>query len=133
MEVILKMPFFTFSNAKIQFERKELTWRSYTTKEVLSTIWKVKLIDKKKFARVALNEKSEPFMLHIAALEAPLAGMTIHLLWAAQIVTLKQDESLIKVPPEYVDYADVFSFDLAMELPKNIGINKHAIKLQDNK
>ena len=28
---------------------------------------------------------------------------------------------------------DVFSFDLAMKLTKNTGINKHAIELQDSK
>ena len=48
-------------------------------------------------------------------------------------MALIQDEAPTKVPPEYADYADVFSFDLAMKLPKNIGINEHAIELQDDK
>ena len=30
-------------------------------------------------------------------------------------------------------FFQIFSFDLAMELPENTGINKHAIKLQDDK
>ncbi len=34
---------------------------------------------------------------------------------------------------EYSDYADVFSLDLAMELPENTGMNEHAIKLIDRK
>ena len=74
-------------------------------------------------------------MVHVAALEAPLvsAEMTIHPAQAAQIVALRQDEASTEVPPEYADYADVFSFDLAMELPENIGINEHAIKLEDGK
>ena len=78
---------------------------------------------------MVLDEKSETFVIHIAVLEALLAGMTVHLLWAAQVAILKQDEALTKVPPEYADYANVFSFDLTMELPKNTCINKHAIKL----
>ena len=34
-EVVLGMPFFTFSNADVQFIEKELTWRSYTTAKAL--------------------------------------------------------------------------------------------------
>ena len=129
MEVILGMPFLALSNADIQFAEKELTWRFYTVAEALPTTKRVKLIDKKKFAKAALDEQSETFMVHIAALEAPLAGMAIHSLRAAQISALIEDEAPIKVPPKYADYADVFSFDLAMELPENTGINEHAIEL----
>ena len=52
---------------------------------------------------------------------------------AAQIACLKQDKTPTEVPSEYIDYYDVFSFDLAMGLPKNTSINNHAIKLQDDK
>ena len=52
---------------------------------------------------------------------------------SAQILALIQDEAPTKIPPKYANYADVFSFDLTMELPKNTGINKYAIKLQDDK
>ena len=74
-------------------------------------------------------------MIYVSALEAPLgsAEMTILPARAAQIAALKQNEALTKVSPKYADYADVFSFDLEMELPENTGINKHAIKLQDGK
>ena len=57
----------------------------------------------------------------------------MHLAWAAQIAALRQDEALTEDPPKYADYADVFSFDLAIELPENTGINKHAIKLEIDK
>ena len=33
------------------------------------------------------------------------------------------------IPLEYADYADVFTPNLAMKLPENTGINKHAIEL----
>ena len=80
-----------------------------------------------------MDEESETFVVHVAAVEALLAGMAIYPLQKAQISGLIQDEAPIKVPPKYADYADVFSFDLAMELPKNTGINEHAIKLQNGK
>ena len=95
----------------------------------MPTTQRVKLIDKKEFAKPMLDKESETFVMHVAALEAPLAGMMIYPLQVAQIAALKQDEAPIKVPPKYVDYANIFSFNLAMELPKNTGINKHAIKL----
>ena len=57
----------------------------------------------------------------------------MHLLQAVQTTALKQDKALIKVLSKYTNYADVFSFDLAIELPENTGINKHAIKLQRGK
>ena len=72
-------------------------------------------------------------MVYVAALEAPLARMAIYTSWAAQISALIRNEAPIKVPSEYTDYADVFSFDLAIKLPENIGINKHVIELQDGK
>ena len=41
--------------------------------------------------------------------------------------------ALIKISAKYSNYVDVFSFDLAIELPKITDMNKHAIKLIDGK
>ena len=135
MEVVLGMPFLTLSNANIQFAEKEPIWRSYTAAEALPTTKRIELIDKKEFAKATLDEESKTFVIHIAVLEALVesAEMTIHLAQAAQIAALWQDEAPTKVPPKYAHYADVFWFDLAMELPENTGINKHAIKLEVGK
>ena len=103
----------------------------YTTKKALLITSRVEIIYKKEFASVAVNEESQTFVLHVVALKAPLAKMTIHYLQATQIAALKQDEAPTKVPPEYVNYADIFSFNLAIELAENTGINKYVIKLQD--
>ena len=129
------MPFFIFSNGGIQFAEKELTWRFFTTAKALLTIKRVELIDKKKFAKAALDKKSKTFVIHVAALKALLGSreMTIHLTRVAQIAALKQDEAPTKVPSEYADYADIFSFDVAIELPENNNINKHAIELEVGK
>ena len=72
-------------------------------------------------------------MVHVAALEALLVEMIIYFSQEAQILAIIQDEAFIKVSPKYADYADVFSFDLAIELPENTGINKHAIKIEKGK
>ena len=133
MMVVLGMLFFTFSNANIQFAKKELNWRSYIAAKALTTTKWVKLIDKKEFAKAVLDQESENFVMHVAALKVPLARMTIHFSREAQILALIQDKTSTKVPPKYVHYADVFSFDLAIELPKNININEHAITLQNGK
>ena len=133
LEVALEMPFLTLSNAEIQFAKKELTWRSYTAAEALPTTKRIELINKKEFAKAVLDEESETFMVHVTALKAPLAGMAIHPSREAQISTLIQDKAPTKIPSEYADYADVFSFDLAMEFPENTSINEHAIELQDGK
>ena len=59
--------------------------------------------------------------------------MIIHIAKAAQIAALKQDVAPTKILPKYADYANTFSFDLAMELLENTGINKHGNKLEVGK
>ena len=133
MEVVLRMPFLALNNADIQFAEKELIWRSYTAAKALPTTKRVTFINKKEFAKAALDEESETFVVHVTALEALLAEIAIHLSQEAQIFALIQDKTPTKVPPKYANYADVFSFNLAMELPENTGIKEYAIELQDGK
>ena len=135
MEMVLRMPFLTLSNADIQFGEKKLTWGSYIAAKALPTTKQVELIDKKEFTKAALDEKSQTFGVHVAALEALLwsAEMMIHLAQAAQIAALKHNKAPTEILSKYTDYADAFSFDLAMGLPKNIGINDNAIELEEDK
>ena len=72
-------------------------------------------------------------MVHVAALKTLLVGMAIHPSRKTQISALIQDKAPTKVPPKYADYANVFSFNLAIELPENTGMNQHSIELQDGK
>lgn len=53
--------------------------------------------------------------------------MPIHLFWAFLLAALQLDKIFIKIILEYINYANVFSADLTIELPKNTGINKHII------
>ncbi len=84
MEVVLEMPFLVLSNADFWFGVEELTWRSYTIVEALPTTSRVKLIDKKEFAKAALDGNYETFVMHVAALEVPTI-MPIHPSRASQL------------------------------------------------
>ena len=82
MEVVLGMPFLPLSNIKIQFDIKSFIWRSYSTDKALPITKRVELINKYEFAKAALNENSETFIVHIAALGVlgakKVAGMPIY-------------------------------------------------------
>ena len=71
------MPFLIFSNANVSFLEQEFTWRSYITAKTLPTTKKVELINKKEFAKAALDENFETFVVYVATLEAPLARILI--------------------------------------------------------
>ena len=62
------MPLLTLGNADIQFVKKELTWKTYTTKDTLSTTRRVELSSKKEFGKVALDENLEAFVVHVSSL-----------------------------------------------------------------
>lgn len=127
MEVVLEMSFLPLSNANVKFaELKMLTWRFYTTAEALPTTNEVKLIDKREFAKTALDENSKIFVIHISALEATKGMYSSQ---AIQIAALQWDKTLTKVPAKYFNSANVFSFDLVIELPENIRINEYVSKL----
>ena len=73
MKVVLEMPSFIFNNADIQFVEKEPTWRSYNAKKALPITQKVELINKKKFAKTALDENIEAFVVQVASLISKIA------------------------------------------------------------
>lgn len=90
---------------------------------------------------MVLDEHFKTFVVYLVALKAPLTEMTIHFLQKAlitcddlvQVIALWQNEVPIKILPKYANYADIFFYDLAVELPENTGINKYAIKLEKSK
>ena len=125
------MFFLALSNANIQFVAERLTWRSYTAAEAIPTARRVELIDKHKFAKAALDDNSETFVVHVAALEA--SEPAVHPSRAPLLAALQHGKALTEIFLEYSDYADVFSFDLAMELLENTCINEYAIELVRSK
>ncbi len=78
MEMVLGMLFLTFNNTDFQFGAEELTWRSYTIVETLPTTNRVKLIDKREYAKTTLDGNSETLVVYVIILEIPTA-MPIHL------------------------------------------------------
>lgn len=62
------MSLLAFSNANIQFDKGLLTWKLYIASEVLCTTKQVELVDKKQFARAAMNENVEVLVIDLAFL-----------------------------------------------------------------
>ncbi len=130
IEVVLGTPFLSLNNTNVEFaELGKLTWRTYTAVEALLTTSWVKLINKREFTRAVLDENLETFVVYVSALEA----MMIYPSRAAQIAALQWDKAPTEIPAEYPNLADVFSSDLAIELPENTNLNEHAIKLVEGK
>ncbi len=130
-EIVLGIPFLTINNVDVDFQARDLQWRSYTIEDVLPTTRRVELIRKKEFAVVALDPEYEAFIVHVAALSVDLRD-EVHPSRRAQIAYLKADVASIKVPSEYADFANVFSQKLAVELSEHTEINDHAIELADD-
>ena len=127
-EVVLGMPFLTLSNVNVQFVEKKLTWRFYTTAKALPTSKWVELIDKKEFAKVALDENFKIFVVHIASFNLVLE---IYPDREAQITSLLTKE--VKIPEEYLDFTDVFLEKKALVLPERTELNEYTIDLENGK
>ena len=131
MDIVLGMLFLTLSNADIRFAEGELTWRTFTAAEALPTTKRVQIIDRKEFAKAALDPNKEAFVVHVATVTAE--PMIIHPAREAQIALLKANEAPVTIPVEYSDFSDVFSEKSAAELPEHTEINTHAIDLEEGK
>ena len=68
-EVILRMLFLKINNADMAFNKKTLTWKSYTTIKALATIEQVQLVNPKEFVIAALDTSSATFVMHVAIWE----------------------------------------------------------------
>ena len=105
-----------------------LTWRSYTIKKALFSIQRVKLINKKEFAKAVLDESIKTFVVYMALL---ILKITIYLAKKTHIALLIAKK--VTISAEYIDFANIFKKKLAKVLPERIGINKHSIKLVNGK
>ena len=127
----------TFRIVVVAFSNRELRWKTYTTKETLPTTRRVELVGMKEFAAVALNPESEIFVVHVTSLssDASLSSspveFNVHSSSRPQVSGLITEEASTKVLANYLDHANVFSPDLASELPEHTGINDPTIKLVD--
>ena len=125
IEVVLEMPFLIFNNADIKFAQKKLTWRFYIAAEALLTTKQVEIINGKEFAKAALDDHVEAFMVHVIF----LLTMAIHPARKAQIALRVAEK--VQIPTKYSDFLDVFLEEKALILPKATELNQYAIELQD--
>ena len=90
---------------------------------------------KKEFAAAALDPKHETYVVHVGSVSSDAllssSPLNVHPFRRPQISSLIVEKAPTKVSAEYLDFADVFSPDLASELPEHTGINDHIIKLVD--
>lgn len=62
------MSFLFFNNTNIEFLESEiLTWQFYNTIQALPSTNQVQLIDQQEFAKTAVYENSETFVVYVAA------------------------------------------------------------------
>ncbi len=99
--------------------------------KIFSTISKVELIGKKKFATVAFNLKYKVFVVYVAALSID-SGDEVYTFKKSQIAYLKVDKVPTNVFSKYANFTKVFLPKLATELSKHTKINNHAIELIDD-
>ena len=129
------MPFLKLSNANMLFGEGILTWRTYTIDKTLLTTKRVQIINKKDFVIAALNANNKTLVMHVAIQEQE--RMPVHSKRQAQIKAqigaLLFNKALTEVPAEYSNYSNIFSVKYAAKLPKNTGMNEHAIKLEEDK
>ena len=83
----------------------------------------MEFIDKKKFTKTELYKNIQVFVVYKASL---ILKMTIYLIWETQIVLLNLKKVIILA--KYLDFTDLFLKKLAKVVPKQIDINKYAIK-----
>ena len=143
--MVLRILFLKISNVNKAFSKGMLTWRSYTTNKALSTTEQIQLVNPKEFVIAALDADNETFVVHVAVRKREKMAMDaarkaqikmqsgVQTQDKAQVRALLFDEALTEAPVKNSDYNNVFSAENAVELPENIEINEHAIKLEEDK
>ena len=104
--------------------------RSYTTAKALLTTQKIKLINKEKFAKAALDENIKTFVVHISFLSLKFK-IIIYSARKVHIVLLLAKK--VTITTKYLDFVDVFLGKSANVLLEQIRAKKHAIELEQGK
>ena len=104
IEIVLRILFLSFSDVNIWFVEREIIWRRYITAKVLFITQKLKLINKKKFAALALDTNSLTFVVYVVALNIKSSNITIYLFLVAQIELLKVNKAPTTILAKYSDY-----------------------------
>ena len=86
----------------------------------------MEIFNKKKFAKTALDENVEVFVVYVTPFNFSL--MPIQPIQKAQIALLFAKK--VKIPTKYSDFSDVFLGEKAAMLLETIEFNQHVIELQ---
>lgn len=82
-------------------------------------IKQIKLIDKKEFAKMALDKNIKAFMVYVTSLKLSL--ILIYLAKKAQIALLFIKK--VMIPAKYSDFSDIFLDEKTLMLPKLTKLN----------
>lgn len=90
------------------------------------TTKRIKLINKKEFAKVILNENIEALLVYVTSYSLNNLTVLIHPVRKAKIALLIGKK--MKISNKYSDFSDVFLEKRAFVLLKIMKLNQHAIK-----
>ena len=97
------------------------------------TIRCVELVGRKKFAVATLDLEYKTYIVYIKSVSSDASPTSstidVHFLKKSKISGLIVEKAPTKVSSKYLDFASIFSLDLASELSKHTEINDHVIKL----
>ena len=96
IKVVFGMIFYTFSSVDVKFAKKKLTWKIYSTTKALPIIQRVKFIDKKKFAKVALDDNIKAFVVHVNSLRLRSKMIIMSFLKSQQMYFQSKSKQLSK-------------------------------------
>ena len=85
-------------------------------------------INKKKFAKAALDKNFKAFVIHVTSLNLVPGIYPDREVWIASLFTKK-----VKIPDKYSDFTNVFWEEKALILLERTELNKYAINLKDGK
>ncbi len=128
--MILGMPWLTMANPNIDWVKRSFQWRTYTAAVALMTTCRVNIIEPEDFAELAINKDADCFAIH-ASQVVSANEPSVHQDRQDHIARANVART-VDLPPEYVEYSDVFSDSGAAELPSH-GPADHAIDLIDEK
>lgn len=97
----------------------------------MPTTKQIKLINKKKFTKVILDQNFETFVVHIVVLKTLLSKLLIQSDRKGQITSLFIKK--ITILNKNSDFANIFSKKKALILPDQTNLSKYAIKLKSDK
>ena len=122
--VVLGMPFLKSANPDINYSKGTFKWRNYDAKAALETTRRVELVEPKVWAKDVLKG-ANAFLMHVKPVDNISPTPSI-----SEADNTSSTPPISGIPPEYADFADVFSESNAYILPEH-GEHDHAIDLID--